>query len=466
MQVARLQGTVLSDPLPMVMQLVLIVFLVFMNGLFVAAEFAMVKVRGTRIETLAAEGHMRAKLASQLTSNLDAYLSACQLGITLASLGLGWIGEPAIKDLIEPWFLALGWGNPVWIHSISFIIAFMFITILHIVLGELAPKTLAIRKAESVTLLTATPLVLFHKMMYPFIWVLNGLANQLLKRFGIEPASEQHSAHTEEEIRILMQESHKSGLINNTELTLVDNIFEFAETNAREIMIPRTEMVCLYVHLSLEDNKAIALNEMHTRYPVCDHDKDNIIGFVHIKDLLKDTTHSLTDIRQITRAMTTVPDSMQISNLLILMQKRKAQIAILIDEYGGTSGLVTLEDIMEEIVGEIQDEFDEERAEIEKRDDSVYSISGMMLIEEVNSYFGMDIESDNYDTIGGWMYSQIEIPPTSGQRIDNGGEYAFIIEETDHLRISRVLVLKLTTGAKQGNWKGKPGQEDMAEGHS
>ncbi len=466
MQVARLQGTVLSDPLPMVMQLVLIVFLVFMNGLFVAAEFAMVKVRGTRIETLAAEGHMRAKLASHLTGNLDAYLSACQLGITLASLGLGWIGEPAIKDLIEPWFFALGWGNPVWIHSISFIIAFLFITILHIVLGELAPKTLAIRKAETVTLLTATPLVMFHKLMYPFIWVLNGLANQLLKRLGVEPASEQHSAHTEEEIRILMQESHKSGLINNTELTLVDNIFEFAETNAREIMIPRTEMVCLYVHLSLEDNKAIALNEMHTRYPVCDHDKDNIIGFVHIKDLLKDTTHSLTDIRQITRAITTVPDSMQISNLLILMQKRKAQIAMLIDEYGGTSGLVTLEDIMEEIVGEIQDEFDEERAEIEKRDDSVYSISGMMLIEEVNSYFGMDIESDNYDTIGGWIYSQIEIPPTSGQRIDYGGEYAFIIEETDHLRISRVLLHKLNMQAQQGVWKGRSGPEGKAEGHS
>ncbi|MCM3630147.1 hemolysin family protein [Paenibacillus glycanilyticus] len=450
----------------MVLQLALIVFLVFMNGLFVAAEFAMVKARGTRIGALAAEGHLRAKLASHMTSNLDAYLSACQLGITLASLGLGWIGEPAIKDLIEPWFLALGWGNPVWIHSISFVIAFLFITILHIVLGELAPKTLAIRKAEAVTLLTATPLVIFHKLMYPFIWVLNGLANQLLKRFGIEPASEQHSAHTEQEIRILMQESHKSGLINNTELTLVDNIFEFAETNAREIMIPRTEMVCLYVHLSLEDNKTIALEEMHTRYPVCDNDKDNIIGFVHIKDLLKDTTHSLTDIRQITRAITTVPDSMQISNLLILMQKKKAQIAILIDEYGGTSGLVTLEDIMEEIVGEIQDEFDEERAEIEKRDDTAYSISGMMLIEEVNSFFGVDIDCDNYDTIGGWMYSQIEIPPTNEQIIEYGGQFAFIIEETDHLRISRIIVQKLTAQSGQGQAKASGSPDGMlsAEG--
>ncbi|CAM3517974.1 hemolysin family protein [Paenibacillus lupini] len=460
------QGTLLSDPLPLMLQLTLILFLVLMNGLFVAAEFAMVKVRGTRIETLAAEGHLRAKLASHLTGNLDAYLSACQLGITLASLGLGWIGEPAVKRLIEPWFVALGWGSPVWIHSISFVIAFVFITILHIVLGELAPKTIAIRKAEAVTLLTAAPLVMFRKLMYPFIWVLNGLANQLLKRFGIEPASEQHLAHTEQEIRILMKESHKNGLINNTELTLVDNIFEFAETNAREIMIPRTEMVCLYVNLTLDENKDIALNEMHTRYPVCDNDKDNIIGFVHIKDLLKDTMHSLTDIRQIMRPITTVPDSMQISNLLILMQKKKAQIAILIDEYGGTSGLVTLEDIMEEIVGEIQDEFDEERAEIEKRDETTYSISGMVLIEEVNSYFGLDIESDNYDTIGGWIYSQIEIPPKNQQRIEYGEGYVFIIEETDHLRISRVIVQKINLQVHPGQGKesGTAGTGSMSAG--
>ncbi|MFC4776519.1 hemolysin family protein [Paenibacillus sp. GCM10023252] len=423
--------------------LVLIFLLVFMNGFFVAAEFAMVKVRASRIDLLASGGHARAKVASHLTNNLDAYLSACQLGITLASLGLGWIGEPAIASVIEPWFLQLGVENKVFIHSASFIIAFTFITVLHIVLGELAPKTIAIRKSETITLLTARPLVYFYRIMYPFIWVLNGTANWLLKRFGVEPASEKDAAHTEEEIRVLMKESHKSGLIDNTELTLVDNIFEFAETNAREIMIPRTEMICLNTTLSLEENKQIALDEMRTRYPVCENDKDNIIGFVHIKDLLKDTTHSLKDIRQITRPVTTVPESMQISMLLKLMQKKKTQIAILIDEYGGTSGLVTLEDIMEEIVGEIQDEFDEERADIEKRDDDSHSISGLVLIEEVNSYFGLDIESDDYDTIGGWIYSKIEIPPKHNQKVDYNGEYEFTVEETDHLRISRLIVRKL-----------------------
>lgn len=439
----------MSDPLPLGLSLPLILFLVLMNGFFVAAEFAMVKVRGSRIDTLASEGHSRAKLASHLTGNLDAYLSACQLGITIASLGLGWIGEPAIARVIEPLFVIFGFHNEVVIHTVSFILAFTIITVLHIVLGELAPKTIAIRKAETITLLTATPLVYFYKLMYPFIRVLNGTANQLLKMTGIEPASEKDSAHTEDEIRILMKESHKNGLIDNTELTLVDNIFDFAETNAREIMIPRTEMICLNTNLSLADNKKIALEQMLTRYPVCENDKDNIIGFVHIKDLLKDTTHSLHDIRQITRPITTVPESMQISTLLKLMQKRKSQISILIDEYGGTSGLVTLEDIMEEIVGEIQDEFDEEREQLEKRDDNSYSISGLMLIEEVNSFFGFDIETDDYDTIGGWLYSKIEIPPTNNQRVNYPGGYEFVIEETDHLRISRIIVRRVGDSAKR-----------------
>ncbi|RCW42568.1 hemolysin family protein [Paenibacillus prosopidis] len=439
----------MSDPLPLGLSLPLILFLVLMNGFFVAAEFAMVKVRGSRIDTLASEGHSRAKLASLLTGNLDAYLSACQLGITIASLGLGWIGEPAVARVIEPLFIIFGFHNEVVIHTVSFILAFTFITVLHIVLGELAPKTIAIRKAETITLLTATPLIYFYKLMYPFIRVLNGTANQLLKMTGIEPASEKDSAHTEDEIRILMKESHKNGLIDNTELTLVDNIFDFAETNAREIMIPRTEMICLNTNFSLADNKKIALEQMLTRYPVCENDKDNIIGFVHIKDLLKDTNHSLNDIRQITRPITTVPESMQISTLLKLMQKRKSQISILIDEYGGTSGLVTLEDIMEEIVGEIQDEFDEEREQLEKRDDNSYSISGLMLIEEVNSFFGFNIETDDYDTIGGWLYSRIEIPPTNNQRVNYPGGYEFVIEETDHLRISRIIVRRVGDSAKR-----------------
>jgi len=430
-----------GDPFPLSVDLVLIFALVFLNGFFVAAEFAMVKARGSRIDTLVQEGHKKAKVASHMMDHLDAYLSACQLGITLTSLGLGWIGEPAISRMLEPVFEALNFSDK-FIHPISVIIGFSVITGLHIVLGELAPKSVAIRKAETVTLWTATPLIYFRKVMSPFIWILNGTAGLLLKPFGIDTSEVSSSAHTEEEIRILVKESHKSGLIDNTELTLMDNIFEFAETNAREIMIPRTEMICLFGNLSFEENKSIALREMHTRYPVCEKDKDNIIGFVHIKDLLKVSDHSVHDIRDVMRPMTTVPESMPISTLLKLMQKRKSQIAILIDEYGGTSGLVTLEDIMEEIVGEIQDEFDEERPDVEKRDDNAYSINGMMLIEEVNTFFGIDISTDDYDTIGGWIYSQIENPPKKNQFVLSREGFRFTIEETDHLRISRVTVTR------------------------
>ncbi|MCZ8514117.1 hemolysin family protein [Paenibacillus filicis] len=431
-----------SDPLPLLFNVVLIVVLVLLNGFFVSAEFAMVKVRNTRIDTLAQSGNIKARFAQKISNNLNAYLSACQLGITLASLGLGWVGEPTVSALLMPvlksWFSL----NDVAIHTISFIIAFSVITVFHITLGEQFPKTYAIRQSEAITLWSAAPVLVFYKLMFPFIWLLNGLSNWMLRRVGIEPANEHESAHTEDEIRVLVQESHKSGYIDNTELTLFDNIFEFTETNAREIMIPRTEMGCLYANLSFEENMDLALKEMRTRYPVCDPDKDNIIGFVHIKDLLKAKSES-PDIRSIVRSITKVPDSMPISNLLKLMQKKKVQMALLIDEYGGTSGLVTLEDIIEEIVGEIQDEFDtEERPSIEKKDEWTYSIDGKVLIEDVNDQFGLDIPSQDYDTIGGWIYSQVEIPAKKGQLASFMDLYDFIIEETDDLRISRVLVRK------------------------
>ncbi|KPV56271.1 membrane protein [Paenibacillus sp. A3] len=427
---------------------VLIIVLVLLNGFFVAAEFAMVKVRNSRIDTLAQSGNVSARFAQKITGNLNAYLSACQLGITLASLGLGWVGEPAIAAFLEPILKDWLGLSPVVIHTISFFVAFSLITALHITLGEQFPKTYAIRQSENVTLWSALPVIIFYKLMYPFIWMLNGASNWMLKRAGIEPATEHESAHTEEEIRVLVKESHKSGFIDNTELTLFDNIFEFTETNAREIMIPRTEMACLYANLPFEDNMEIAHREMRTRYPVCDPDKDNIIGFVHIKDLMK-SNGALTELRSIVRPIAKVPDSMPISRLLKLMQWKKVQIALLIDEYGGTSGMVTLEDILEEIVGEIQDEFDpDERARVEKKDEFNYSIDGLMLIDEVNDQFGLEIESEDYDTIGGWMYSQVELPPKHGQSVVYQNEFEFVIEETDDLRIARLAVRKLQSDSQ------------------
>ncbi|MGQ8871950.1 hemolysin family protein [Paenibacillus sp. TSA_86.1] len=421
------------------MSLILIGLLVLMNGFFVSAEFAMVKVRSSRIEALVEAGNRNAKYASNVIRNLDAYLSACQLGITLASLGLGWLGEPVIARLLEPVFTAFGLG-PVYVHGISIVIAFVIITILHIVLGELAPKTMALRKSETITLWSAALLTVFYKLMFPFIWMLNGMANGLLRLFRMAPASEVDDAHSEDEIRILMKESNKSGLIDNTELALVDNIFDFTDTTAREIMIPRTEMICLNANQSMLENMEIASESMRTRYPVYNGDKDHIIGFIHIKDLMRS---QLTDTISVIRPILAVPDTTLISDLLKRMQRSKTQIAVLIDEYGGTSGMVTLEDIMEEIVGEIQDEFDHERPVIEQVDEMEYSIDGLMLIEEVSERFGIEMDRADYDTIGGWLYSRVDtIPPEVGQSVEYDG-YLFIIKETEHKRISRVNVVKL-----------------------
>lgn len=434
-----------SDPLPgLLLNAVFVVVLVLLNGFFVAAEFAMIKVRGSRIEALAQEGNLRAKYANKILNNLNAYLSACQLGITLASLVLGWLGEPLIAALIGPMMTQIGMPEPV-IHTVSFIIAFTIMTSLHITIGEQYPKTYAIRKSEQVTLWGAIPLVMFYKLMYPLIWSLNGASNWMLRKSGIEPDDGHESVHTEEEIRILMKESHKSGYIDNTELALVDNIFEFSETSAREIMIPRTEMVCLYANFPFEANKEIAITEMHTRYPVCDPDKDNIIGFIHIKDLLKNNDQ-LEDMKQIMRPLLNVPESMSISALLKKMQKKRTAMALLIDEYGGTSGLVTLEDILEEIVGEIHDEFDDERPKVEKKDEQTYSIDGMLLIEEFNDMFGTEIETDDYDSIGGWVYSQIEMPPTKNQKVPYG-DFMFTVDEVDHMRISRLILRRMPGSA-------------------
>lgn len=418
--------------------IVIVMVLVLLNGFFVAAEFAMVKVRETRIAQLVDEGNRRAGVASKIVKNLDAYLSACQLGITLSSLGLGWIGEPAVARLIEPLLIPFDIPEAM-IHTIAFIIAFSIITFLHIVLGELAPKSVAIQRAEKVTLWTAAPLRLFYRVMYPFIQSLNWTANKLLKWMGIELVDGHEQAHTEEEIRILMNQSHKKGYIDQTELTLVDNIFDFTETVVREIMVPRTDITALDIQDSFEKNLQVAQDSNHTRYPVVDGDKDHIVGVIHIKDLYMEAlVKESHDLRKIVRPVTTVPESMSISKLLKLMQKNREQMAIAIDEFGGTAGLVTIEDILEEIVGEIQDEFDNERPLVEEKGDA-FSIDGRMLLEEVNETFGTDLESDEVDTIAGWVYTELGKPPRAGDQV-NYGSWIFEVETTDHLRITRLIV--------------------------
>lgn len=321
------------------LSLLLVLFLVLLNGFFVAAEFSLVKVRQTRLAQLVSEGKPNARFAQKVTQQLDAYLSACQLGITLASLGLGWVGEPAIAHLIVEPLLGNFEMHPTLITTLSFAIAFGIITFLHIVLGELAPKSLAIQKAENTSLWVAAPLMLFYKISYPAIWLLNGTANFLLKRIGLDPVTEQDSAHTEEEIRILVNESARSGHIDQTEMALVDNVFEFSERLAREIMIPRIDMICLYDDNSFQENLDIIRESRHSRFPVAHEDKDRIIGFVHASDFyLTALTNGNADIKRLIRPMLTVPESTEISHVLRLMQKRRTQMAIVIDEYGGYSG--------------------------------------------------------------------------------------------------------------------------------
>lgn len=431
-------GNKLTDPLPSLFSLGLMLLLVLLNGFFVSAEFAIVKIRSSRMDALIEEGRKSAVIAKNLLQHLDGYLSACQLGITLCSLGLGWLGEPLVAGLLDPVFEAAGLTDRA-AHVTSLAISFILIAVLHIVLGELAPKSFAVRKYEKITLLWARPMLVFYRIMYPVVWVLNHLSSGLLRLVGITPLEGQNHLHTEEEIRVMMKESSESGLIDSTEMSLVDNIFDFTATSAREIMIPRTEMICLYTQNSLEENLTIALDGTRTRYPVCNVDKDHIIGFIHIKDLIRSSTQ---DYRELVRPIMAVPESTQISELMKRMQRGKTQIAILIDEYGGTSGMVTLEDIVEEIVGEIQDEFDEERPGIEQKSEDEFSIDGLMLIESVNDRFGFELDCEDYDTIGGWLYSRIEIlPPTVGQFVEYEG-HLFSVEEIDHKRISRVKLLK------------------------
>lgn len=440
----------IGEILVIIGNLLLVLFLVLLNGFFVAAEFSLVKVRQTRLTQLVSEGNRRARFAQKVTSQLDAYLSACQLGITLASLALGWMGEPAIASLIVEPLLGRFQLEPALIHTISFAIAFGIITFLHIVIGELGPKSLAIQKAEATSLWVAAPLMFFYKLSYPAIWLLNNTANFLLRRIGIEPASEKDLAHTEEEIRLLVNESHKSGHIDQTEMALVDNVFEFSERLAREIMIPRIDMICLYDDNSFEENLEILQKSRHSRFPVAHEDKDRIVGFVHASDFYLSALNSgSADLKSFLRPVLTVPESMEISHVLRLMQKRRSQLAIVIDEYGGTAGLITMEDILEEIVGEIQDEFDEnERPDIETANNAL-SVSGKTLLSELSDYIPIEIHSDEVDTVGGWIYSQLNEEVAEGKSV-SFENYLFTITELENHRINRVdiTLIEPETGEK------------------
>lgn len=386
--------------------LVLVALLIAATAYFVVTEFAIIRVRGSRIDQLILEGNKRAVKAKQVITNLDGSLSACQLGITITALGLGSLGEPTMELILHPVFEAFPFIPEAVGSVLSYVLAFAIITYLHVVVGELFPKTVAIQKAETMTLAVAGSLLVFYKVMYPFIWLLNGSANQIGRLIGMKPASEHGEAYSEEELRLILNESYEGGKINQSEYGYVSRIFAFDEMLANEIMVPRTDMACLYLDKSREENRRIIIQEQYTRFPVADSSKDNIVGMVNTKQyFLALEEDPDIDVASLVHPVMSVSESMAVKDLLKKMQNENTHIAILVDEYGGTSGMVTIEDILEEIVGDIRDEFDAaEEAEIVQVSDDHLIVDGKVFIHRINEMLGTALDDEELNTIGGWLY--------------------------------------------------------------
>lgn len=394
-----------------VLNISIFIVLLALTGFFVATEFAIVKVRQSRINQLVAEGKKGSLAAKHVTTHLDEYLSACQLGITVTALGIGMVGESTFEFILHPLFETVGISTD-YIHYFTIGAAFIMATFLHVVVGELAPKTVAIQKAEAVTLLFAKPIMIFYKILFPFIWFLNGSARILVGLFGLKPASEHEVSHTEEELRLLLAESFNSGEINKNELKYVNNVFEFDDKIAREIMVPRTDVIGFEMNASFQEVLTTISEERYTRYPIYAGNIDQIIGFLNIKDFLtlgmnSRITKETFSLEQFTNPVIHTIETTPIHDLLQMMQKKRIHMAILLDEYGGTSGLVTVEDILEELVGEIRDEFDDDEiAEVRKVGENHYILYAKVLLSDVAKLLFIDLENNDVDTIGGWYFTQ------------------------------------------------------------
>ena len=425
--------------------LLLAFFLVIMNGVFVAAEFAFVKIRPTRVDALVDRGKPGAGLVQDAIENLDGYLAVSQLGITLSSLGLGWIGEPAVAALIEP---VLGELLPAGaIHLVAFVLGFGFITFLHVVFGELAPKTFAIQEAERVALLVAPLMKFFYYVFMPGIIVFNGTANKFTSLFGVSPAAESDETHSEEEILMILSRSEETGEIDLDEVQMIESVFDLGDTIAREIMIPRPDVETVPASLTLPEIRSVAASGTYTRYIVLDDDGEQPIGFVHAKDVLQ-ASETETDqevpvtARDLARDVLVVPETRRIDDILAEFQTHGGgQIAVVIDEWGVFEGIVTIEDILEEIVGDIRDEFDTvpQGPSIEQRDDGTYVVDGGVPVQEVNERLGAGFETDEVETIGGFVFSHLGREPELSDQIERNG-YVLRVSGLDNARIEEVTI--------------------------
>ncbi|ANU12003.1 hypothetical protein A1A1_02787 [Planococcus antarcticus DSM 14505] len=422
------------------LNLVLLVILIALTAFFVGSEFAVVKIRMSRLDQLIAEGNKKAVIAKKVAVDLDYYLSACQLGITVTALGLGALGKPTVERLMYPIFEFFAVSDTV-ASTASYAIAFLLVTYLHVVIGEMAPKTLAIQFAEKMALLLAPPLYGFGKIMKPFIWSLNGAARVLLKLFGVQPAGHEQ-AYSEEELKIVMAQSFEGGAINETELSYMENVFSFDERVAKDIMVPRTELVTLDKDMPLEEIIEILDENNYTRYPVTeDGDKDSVLGFVSAKKMLPHIVAGREwQLEGFVLELPTVFERTALQDALLRMQNARVHIALVADEYGGTAGMITMEDILEEIVGEIRDEFDaDEVSDISKVSDNQYLINGRVLLKDLEERFGLTFEkSEDIDTIGGWIHfkspGEVETEATVGK-----SNVSWTVVEMDNQQIKQVM---------------------------
>ena len=426
--------------------------LVLMNGFFVAAEFSLVSVRHTRIAELVAQGQVSAIAVQDALKNPDRVIAATQLGITLASLGLGWIGEPAVAHLLQP--LVDLFPNAVQSgisHSISAGLAFAMITFLHVVVGELAPKSIALQNPEKTSLVVARPTLWSERIFKPIIWLLNGTGNALLRLIGVKPASGHELVHSVEELKMLVTASSEGGVVEPQEREMLHAVFDFGELLVGQVMIPRTEIIAVEADIPLEQIITLITESTYTKFPVYDDDLDTILGIVHVKDILRlmqEPGWERSTARSLVREPIYVPETIPVSALLQHFQDRRQHIAIVLDEYGGTAGLVTLEDLLEEIFGEVSDPFDHVSPEFQTQPDGSIWIDGMTLIEDVNAHLGLDLEDPNYYTIAGYMLGKLGRIPKVKESIE-GDNVRLQVEALDGLRIARVSLTRLDQGSSE-----------------
>jgi CBS domain containing-hemolysin-like protein len=431
--------------------ILLVLFFVFLNGFFVAAEFAIVKVRLTQIDPLAAKGNKRAKIAREVITHLDLYLSATQVGITMTSLALGWIGEPLVAQNLLPLFGYLGIVNEQLVHGIAFAIAFSIITFLHIVLGEQAPKWMAIQKASSTTLWISYPLSLFTAVFRPVIWLLNVSANGILRLVGLRVSGSSDLVHSEEELRLILAREQSGSA---TGKSIVLNAMDFRLKQARHCMVPRTEMVTMSISTSPEDNLRLMRTNKFSRYPVYRDSIDNIVGLVYTKDIFRlDRDHSpMFTIESVLRDATFLPETASLEKTLETMLQRKTHMIILADEYGGTAGLITLELVLEELVGPIQDEYDRETPEITKLSEDEYVLDASVTTNEVERLLNQELSTKDILSIGGFVLEQLGHIPVASERLEVNG-IEFIVEQVTDRVIDRIRIRRVSL----------PQQEDEVE---